>query len=107
MAAVRVPAPLVVQQKGTEEQLSQSGMLTTLATLARIPMLNGRLLSNVSFSAGVSKTVNHGLARKPQGLVPMLSPGSANAPVLNVTAWDTRGVTLTALGDCTADLWVF
>lgn len=104
--AVRIAPPTTVQQKGVEEQLSQVGIQTSLAQVARLPIANGQIVANVVLKAGVTTTVFHGLGRKPLGWF-VTDDYGPNAAIIRRSAWDSRGMDLTALGDCTVSLWVY
>lgn len=104
--AVRIAPPSTVQQKGVEEQLSQTGLLTSVAQLAKLPITNGLVLSGVVLKAGVTTTVFHGLGRKPLGWF-VTDDCGPNAAIIRRSAWDSRGMDLTALADCTVAMWVY
>lgn len=83
----------------------QDRILSVLNPLAKVPILDGVLVTGVSVSA-TAVDVAHGLQRLPLGYI--VVGLSADARV-----WETRAnrsatrITLTASAAATVDLWVF
>ena len=78
---------------------------SVLNPILAIPFLNGNQIDNISFKAGVPVAINHLLQRKPQGwIVTDITTASVlfrSAPFNDLT------LTLTAINDTTASVWVF
>lgn len=97
--------PAQVGKEGLPVQTSQT--LTALNQLLKSPLVNGKVLANVSLSSG-DNTVSHGLGRALQGWFPVRLRGSA-------TLYDKQDsnsnpnatLVINASAQVKADLYVF
>lgn len=100
-----------VKQIVTEDRLLnqvQSNVTQAFKQITNIPLLDGKLISDVSITSGTAKTVNHGLGRTLQGW--FITKKNANADV-----WDSQSsnsftdktLVLNASSNVTVSLWVF
>ena len=87
----------------------QFGLKSFLQQIESCPLLDGRLLENLSFSAS-SNTVEHKLGRQPQGWIVVnlkQGVGAAATARLNLTAWDAKRIKITSDQAAIVSLWVF
>ena len=102
--ALRPPNPTTVQQKGVEEQLSQTGLQQSAQATSKVPLMSGFALTGVKLAAG-DNTVYHRLSRKPVGWFVTDSTVAAAAPFRK--SWDEKALVLTAAVDGVVDIWVY
>lgn len=87
-----------------------------VGTLARsvnsVPFLDGRLVEDVSLSAGVETSVEHKLGRSVRGFFPVYTQESGGYVTIQRLAASTDAplethVRLKAQASCTVSLWVY
>lgn len=85
----------------------QSQWAAQLDPLLALPILNGRLIENVTLTTG-SNTINHKLSRKLVGYIVCLK--SANVTLYDTQTTNTmtdKTLQLTSSGAAVVTLWVF
>jgi len=85
--------------------LFQQAINDQFANLAKIPFINGNLISNVGLTAGSANNINHGLERKPQGY--FIFSNLNQSTIWNDAFSSTTVLTLRCSLATTVSIWVF
>lgn len=83
----------------------------TLAALNACPFIFGREIPNQTFTAGVDKTISHGLERRPRGVLVLRDYGANVCTGVGESTTQpndtTKQINLRSPVTCTVDLWIW
>lgn len=97
--------PLPQYDRASDLEQTQQRLKKVFDPLLRVPLLDGRLIEDVTFVSGVPQSVAHGLGRRPLGYFGV----GMNAEMMpyEFAARDTKFLNLQSSVTGTISLWVF
>ena len=108
------PTKLAIRRQHTGSHASDEAQRLAQQAARRLndcPFLVGRRVDGLTFAAGVDKLVDHGLGRRPRGVLVLRDYGTDVCTGVGESSTQpndtTKQINLRSPDDCTVDLWFF